>query len=65
MIQLRLRHPNGDIGPFEVVESLTVAQVKDVTFSQWPTGEEGPGARPTHPQGQSLPRGTSPLPPLA
>ncbi|GBF97273.1 hypothetical protein Rsub_09964 [Raphidocelis subcapitata] len=40
MIQLRLRHPNGDIGPFEVVESLTISQVKEVTFSQWPT--EGP-----------------------
>lgn len=40
-IQLRLRHPNGDIGPFEVAESLTVQQVKETTFTQWPQGESG------------------------
>lgn len=39
-IQLRLRHPNGDLGPFEVQESQTVTQVKETAFTQWPA--EGP-----------------------
>lgn len=34
--QLRLRHPSGDIGPFAVSDSLTVAAVKDLVFAQWP-----------------------------
>lgn len=42
-IKLRLRHPSGDLGPFEVAESLTVAQVKETVFSQWPSGECGCG----------------------
>lgn len=48
-IQLRLRHPNGDIGPFEVAESLTVSQVKETAFLQWP--REGPLSKenPTSP----------------
>lgn len=40
MVLLRLRHPLGDVEPFDVQESLTVAQVKEVAFAQWP--KEGP-----------------------
>lgn len=39
-ILLRLRHPSGDLGPLEVSESLSVAQVKEMAFSSWPA--EGP-----------------------
>jgi hypothetical protein len=53
-LQLRLRHPSGDLGPLEVSEALTVAAVKDLAFSQWPTGAWGPraglGAPPTGPR---------------
>jgi hypothetical protein len=37
-IRLRLRHPSGDLGPFDVHEGLTVVQVKEKAFDQWPAG---------------------------
>ncbi|KAI8462906.1 MAG: ubiquitin-2 like Rad60 SUMO-like-domain-containing protein [Monoraphidium minutum] len=36
-LQLRLRHPLGDMEAFEVMESYTVQQVKETAFTQWPT----------------------------
>ena len=37
-IQLRLRHPLGDLEAFEVLEGYTVQQVKEAAFTQWPSG---------------------------
>lgn len=39
MVLLRLRHPSGDIEPFEVQETLTITQVKEAAFAAWPKGE--------------------------